>query len=98
MSICRRMTDDRLGEVDQDFEDGAGRKFAAAVGVEGEDGPDALERRRSLERRGRLGTALRRNGANVQTREEEEFTTEDTEGTERRITRLSRETFFGGSH
>jgi len=51
-----------------------------------------------LERRGRLGTALRRNGANVQTREEEEFTTEDTEGTERRITRLSRETFFGGSH
>src|SRR5258708_30658350 len=42
------------------------------------------ERRRSLERRGRLGTGLRRSGDNVQTREEEEFTTEDTEGTEKR--------------
>src|SRR5258708_16247523 len=42
------------------------------------------ERRRSWERRGRLGTGLRRNGDNVQTREEEEFITEDAEGTETR--------------
>src|SRR5258706_3629681 len=42
------------------------------------------ERRLSLRRRGRLGTGFRTNGANVQTRAEEEFITEDTEGTEKR--------------